>query len=243
MNEPLDDALVQAAQAGVVMVAADYDGALAPIVDDPDQAVPHEPAMAALARLARLPDVHVAVISGRSLQVLGRLTGKPDHMTLIGTHGVEWDDPAGDDVDPDVAAVTQAPEQVVSRHEGTLLEVKPRGAALHYRHAADPTAAAAAARTVGEGHGARIIEGKMVVEVLVGDGDKGRAVGRLRRLHGADAVVYVGDDVTDEDVFTVLQPGDVGIKVGAGDTAAEFRVDGPEDVAALLARLGDLRGR
>ena len=56
----------------------------------------------------------------------------------------------------------------------------------------------------------------------------------LRDALGADAVVYFGDDVTDEDVFTVLTPTDVGVKVGEGATAARYRVEGPEQAAEAL---------
>jgi len=66
---------------------------------------------------------------------------------------------------------------------------------------------------------------------------KGAAIDTLRGRLGADAVLFVGDDVTDETAFTRLRPGDVGVKVGEGDTAAEYRVGTPEDVTELLETL------
>jgi trehalose 6-phosphate phosphatase len=71
--------------------------------------------------------------------------------------------------------------------------------------------------------------------------DKGTALLALRDAVGADAVAYFGDDVTDEHVFALLGPGDVGVKVGQGDTAAAWRVSGPPEVAEALALLARLR--
>ncbi|HSP76444.1 MAG TPA: trehalose-phosphatase, partial [Cryobacterium sp.] len=58
---------------------------------------------------------------------------------------------------------------------------------------------------------------------------------------GADRVFYAGDDTTDEDAFAVLQPGDVGLKIGAGDSLAGYRVRGPEDVPLVLGLIADQR--
>ena len=70
---------------------------------------------------------------------------------------------------------------------------------------------------------------------------KGLALDRLRERVAADAVLFAGDDVTDETAFARLRPGDVGVKVGDGDTAAEYRVDAPPDITTLLQQLLDTR--
>jgi len=67
------------------------------------------------------------------------------------------------------------------------------------------------------------------LSVLV-DGDKGAAIAGLRLGWGADAVVFFGDDTTDEDVFATLGEGDVGVKVGDGPTLAGYRVSDPAEV-------------
>ena len=82
-----------------------------------------------------------------------------------------------------------------------------------------------------------------MLEFAVIQTDKGEAIDILREQHDASAVVYFGDDVTDEKAFRRLRESDVGVKVGPGDTAARYRVDTPEDVAAALKYLLDERRR
>ena len=83
--------------------------------------------------------------------------------------------------------------------------------------------------------------GKKVCELAVIAADKGTAVEHLRHQLGADPVLFIGDDVTDEDAFAVLGVGDVGIKVGPGETLAEHRLNDTDAVAALLSSLLELR--
>ena len=231
----LADALRAAARARPVIIASDYDGTLSPIVDDPAAAVPYAPALDALVRLSAVTGVHAVVISGRSVEALAKLTGAPDGVTLIGTHGAET---SAGTVDSESVAVVRdvidALEDVAGTYAGTMLEPKPTGAALHYRHAVEPEAAASAARGVGRQFDVRIIDGKKVVELVVGHGNKGMAIDALRAQWSADCVVFFGDDTTDEDVFAMLREGDVGVKVGDGTTLATHRVADPAAVGAAL---------
>ena len=85
--------------------------------------------------------------------------------------------------------------------------------------------------------GVDVTLGKSVVELSVVETSKGIALQQLRAAAEIDAVLYVGDDVTDETAFGVLGPDDMGVKVGSGETHAAYRVDGPEDVRELLQLL------
>ena len=79
--------------------------------------------------------------------------------------------------------------------------------------------------------------GKDVLELAVTDADKGTALRRLAGELGAAGVLYLGDDVTDEDAFRALGADDVTVKVGDGETAARHRVADLAGVRALLERL------
>ena len=74
-----------------VALACDYDGTLAPIVEDPAKAAPLPEAVAAIRALAALPRTTVAVISGRALRDLAALSRLPSEVYLVGSHGSEFD--------------------------------------------------------------------------------------------------------------------------------------------------------
>ena len=88
---------------------------------------------------------------------------------------------------------------------------------------------------------AKVRLGKNVIEFSVRSTTKGEAVEHLRRYTRASAVFYAGDDVTDEDAFVALRADDLGVKSGDGATAADHRVGGPAEVAAVLTLLATLR--
>jgi trehalose 6-phosphate phosphatase len=135
---------------------------------------------------------------------------------------------------------------IVDEHPGTRLEVKPASATLHTREA-DPSVAPDLVREVldefGNVSGIHVKHGKDVVEFGVVDANKGVALQRLRVRLGVQAVMFIGDDVTDEDAFGVLERSDLGIKVGPEQTLAAFRVADVAEVAVILQRLCSLRER
>jgi len=237
-------ALKQVASASVLLVASDYDGVLSPIVPDPAAAVPDERALTALTRLSSLPATSAAAISGRALSTLKALTGAPDGLVLVGTHGAEETGAAiGQGLESRVDDLASDLRGLAKQHPGAEVEKKPLGAAFHYRHVTGSRQreAAQAAQHIAGQAGARAIAGKMVVECMFGDANKGAAVDRLRVRHSAAAVVFLGDDVTDEDAFAVLRDADVGVKVGEGATIATHRVPGQEHVAEVLEYLWQRR--
>ena len=244
------DALTAAAQAGSLVVATDFDGVLAPLVLDPSTSRPLPGTVESLRVLAGTPDTYAAVVSGRDLATLAALTGIEDGaVTLIGSHGAESSAEAADGgLDEEeretLERLTADLEQLRAQLPDVRLEAKPSAVVAHTR-GMDADAAAAAEQSVldvaARHDGVRVMQGKHVVEMSVHDADKGTALTGLRDRVGADALVYFGDDVTDEDVFTRLGDGDVGVKVGDGDTAAGWRVEEPQDVADALALLADLR--
>lgn len=248
LPEVLETALDRLSREPVLLVASDFDGTVAPIVDDPGEARPHREAVVALTLLASLPRTHVAVISGRGLSDLSAMAGLPGHVHLVGSHGSEFD-PGFHSALPDEARalrdrIGDLMSTIVAGVGGLRLEFKPASVALHFRQAARADAARALeAVRLGPGSlpGVQVKHGKEVVELCAVETDKGRALETVRHRCGAGATLFLGDDVTDEDAFRTLRDPDIGIKVGAGDTAARHRIDSTEDACRVLARLAELR--
>ncbi len=248
----LEAALAEPAGTGRLLVALDFDGTLAPEVDDPEAARATPAARGPVQRLVDLPDTRVALVSGRSLAALERVAPVDDRVLLVGSHGIELrlDDPddqlaldAGEREQLDVLAEVLG--QVADTLDAVWVEPKPAGYALHTRLATARRSRiahlVALAELKAEAPDATVRLGKNVIEFSVRSTTKGEAVEHLRRYTRATAVFYAGDDVTDEDAFAALGTGDLGVKSGAGPTAAGHRVAGPTEVAGVLARLASLR--
>jgi trehalose 6-phosphate phosphatase len=243
----LESALAALAGVPRLLVALDFDGVLAPIVPVPSDARPLPEAAAALRGLAALPGTVVALVSGRGLADLRAVSGAQDPVHLVGSHGGEFDDGAevlDDEGRARLDALVAELHELVDGEPGVTLEGKPAGVAVHVRNAA-PDVGSRVLEAVRTGPAARpgveATPGKAVLDLSVLETSKGSAIDLLRERHGADAVFFAGDDVTDETAFERLRDSDVGVKVGDGDTAARFRVADPAAMADLLAEL--LRSR
>ncbi|KAA3636863.1 MAG: trehalose-phosphatase [Armatimonadetes bacterium] len=234
IESSLDRALSDLTSFTPLLIASDYDGTLAPIVDDPALAVPDRRTLDGFLQLGSVEGVHVAIVSGRSIDALQTFVGSQPDVILVGNHGSSL---RSDDQSETVNHLIEVLTRLSAEFPGTEVEAKPTGAAFHYRHADDADAAEMAARRLAGVAGARVIEGKKVVEAVLGKGDKGSAVADLRTSTGAAAVLFIGDDETDEAVFKTLDPHDIGIKVGGGDTAANHRVNDVRAVAEVFETL------
>jgi len=239
-----------------VIIALDFDGTLSPLVKDPSQARPTAAAAAVLPRLAAHPRVELALVSGRPGQTLAELATPPHGAHLIGSHGAEIGVMTSSGFEAEELELTAVQRELLERvrtelngiarkHEGTWVEDKPAAAALHTRPATSDVAQAATQEALSgpvKLPGVVVLEGKSVVEIGVLTATKGDAITQLRASYPNAPVVFVGDDVTDERAFAVLNDGnqgrpdkgDVSIKVGEGETAARYRVADPDAVANVL---------
>lgn len=247
-GSPVGDDLVRAvrrlASRRPLVLAFDFDGALAPIVRLPPDARPLPGSVEAIERLSRVDGVVTALVSGRARDDLAAVSGAVPsaRLLLVGSHGAELDaaGPAGldDEARRRLDVVTGLLQDVLADHPGAHLELKPASAVLHTRLIGDERSQADAERAALDVlaglAGVHVTPGKKVVEAAVVPTGKGAALQWLRAAFAAAAVLYVGDDVTDEDAFAVLQPDDVGVKVGGGETLARHRVADPAAVRDLL---------
>ncbi|MGC0376535.1 trehalose 6-phosphate phosphatase [Streptomyces sp. SAI-229] len=252
---------------GKALIGLDFDGTLAPIVADPEQARAHPDAVGALAALA--PRVAaVAVVTGRPAGVAVRHGGFAgvaglEHLVVLGHYGAErWDAVTGTVTapapHPGVAAVRAELPGVLDRvgaWQGTWIEEKGgRAVAVHTRRAADPQAAFEALREPLAGlaarHGLIVEPGRMVLELRPPGMDKGVALLEYARDIGAESVLYAGDDLGDLPAYTAVDKlrsaGTPGLLVCSGsDEVTELReradlvVDGPAGVVGLLRALAE----
>src|SRR6266498_3951381 len=247
-EEPLDPelrfAVTRVARVPVLLIACDYDGTLAPIVEDPTKAVPLREAVAAVRALAARPEITATVVCGWALRDLAVLSRLPDEVQLVGSHGSEFDLDFVDALEPQAqqlhTELRDTLQALARRRSGVRLEVKPASVAVHLR-AAEPGVKQVVLDAVRTGPatwpGVVVTHGKEVIELSVISTHKGTAVDALRARVGASAAVFIGDDITDENAFAHLHGPDVGIKIGPGETRARHRVDGPYEAARVLALL------
>ncbi|GHG55426.1 hypothetical protein GCM10011331_22100 [Flavimobilis marinus] len=250
-----------AARGAPLLVATDFDGVLAPLVDDPAASRATAAGQTALDQLAASDGVTLALVSGRHLDALAEVSRAPAGTLLVGSHGAErgvvrsrsprhsasqhLPDVARVPLDLSdaqrtaLAALIAGLEGSVAGVDGAWVEHKPSAAVLHTRLAAPEDAAAVTERALEIAAELELapMQGKDVVEVAVLETSKGKALAALRDELGASAVFYMGDDVTDERAFEALCDDDLTVKVGPGETAARFRVETPEDAAVVLAAI------
>lgn len=247
---PLHSSVLEIATAPILLVACDFDGTLAQIVEDPSAARPDAESVEALEKLAALPQTHVAVISGRALADLQKLMGDVVGIELIGSHGSESNLAFASGL-PEAAVslldeLQKQVEQIASKYPGMLIERKPASIAAHYRlvdaaHRDEVQSALLAGPARLEGVFVR--PGKCVIELAVVEMSKGRALQSIRYRHAATASIFIGDDQTDEEAFAIMAPPDVAIKVGDGSTLASLNVDDVGAVRDLLKNLAATRER
>jgi trehalose 6-phosphate synthase/phosphatase len=245
-------AVTRLAETERLLVALDFDGTLAPLVDRPEDARATDRSRAAIERLAVADDTRLAIVSGRALASLADVASPPEGALLSGSHGVELQlDTEGVTIDlrdselARLQRLSDLLEEVAADEEGAWIERKPAGLALHTRRLSSAAGTAlqhaARERVEREIKDITVRSGKSVLEFAVRASDKGESLTRLRQHVAATAVIYVGDDVTDEDAFAALDAEDISVKVGQGKSIATYRVRSTEDVGELLERLADAR--
>ena len=219
----------------------DFDGTLVEIAETPDSIVIDPSLGQLLDAAARYLDGALAVVSGRPIADIDRFLGRAV-VAVAGLHGLERRTPDGhlyrcDSGAGDIAAARERLQAFAATNIHIHLEDKGLSLALHFRQA--PDQATACERIIGSLAAAsdgrlEVQAGKMVYELKPVGGDKGDAVlAFMAAAPFADRTpVFVGDDVTDEHGFAVVND-QHGISIVVGDrepSAARWRIP---DIAAL----------
>jgi trehalose-phosphatase len=240
-----------------LIIMLDIDGTLCDIVERPDAASIPGTARASLRALIarRGRGVHVAFVTGRSVADALRMLAI-DGVTIYGNHGMEHLSESGNITGPEGwehagLALRQARrdlDAVVKQFPGTSIEDKEFSLSLHFREMDMEMFPELAARVAGiaRARGVTVAPGKCVFNVLSDASvTKGDAVLDIVHALGGESpdasILFVGDDVTDEDGFRELRafPQATTVHVGspAAKTEAQFSLNNPGEVHELLVLL------
>jgi len=232
----------------------DYDGTLVPFHRDPEKAVPSPQVHELLSRLCADSKNEIAIISGRDKSFLDRWFGDLP-LNLVAEHGASQR-PAGqawenvwNENDDWKKPFRRSMEMAVRRCPGSFIEEKRTSLVWHFRNA-DPIYGLRSAQELMENMESplnepgefRILDGNHIVEVRPGEIDKGSAALRLFGKLDQPFVLAIGDDRTDEDLFSVLPPSAYAVKVGRGGSRARYHLKDPGEVVRLLEYLVAPRG-
>jgi trehalose 6-phosphate phosphatase len=252
---PIFAHLVAALRTGeTILLLADFDGTLVPIVRDPTDAWLPSEVRNDLHQLTRSGRGWVASVSGRRLDDL-RVRVRLPAAIYAGCHGLEIEGPGiafrHDDAEArreTLLALAEALRRRTAAIPGVLVEPKGLAIAIHYRRS-PPRAASLLEAALAQVIGPRrdefwLLRGKKVIEILPTDGwSKGQCALRIRdhvRAHAgaAPATIVLGDDATDELAFLALRADALTVKVGGhGRSYAAYRVRDVADVHCLLSAL------
>lgn len=241
------------------LLAFDFDGTLAPIVDDPDAARAHPGAAAPLGALARSAGT-LAVITGRPAAVAADYAGLLDvpGVIVLGQYGRQRWQAGTLQTQPPPPGLADARRELplllerCGASEGTRIEDKGDALAVHTRQAADPAAELDRLREPLAGlarqAGLTVEPGRFVLELRPAGSDKGLALRALAAERKAGAILFCGDDLGDLPAFQAVAElrarGIPGIAVCSGSAEvsaltkeADLVVDGPAGVVDLLRAL------
>lgn len=184
-----------------LLLAADFDGTIAAIADDPGS-VAIEPQFASfLRRVASRGDIAVAIVSGRDVDDLATRVGDLP-VYLAGSHGLEITSPAGTPL-RSASPVDLALDPALERDASSLglrIERKKHAIAIHWRESPDVDESHPVVQAFGtwaRDNGLDVIRGRRVLEARTRGGGKEDALRYLTACTGADKVIYAGDDFTD----------------------------------------------
>lgn len=224
----------------------DYDGTLRSFVNSPEpsRAKPSSELLRIIGELAKQPNTHVFIVSGRTREALEGWFRKIP-VTLIAEHGL-WVQQGGEWFQAEASfheyrqAVLDVLEHYAERTAGATIEPKSHALVWHYRNVTPELAFIRNANlsyelsAILKNSDVDLFHGHKVIEIKPRGVHKGTVVGEFLAGDPYDYVMAIGDDQTDEDMFQALPKHAHSIKVGPGDTQAKYRLQSVDRVHALL---------
>lgn len=243
-----------------IILFFDFDGTLAPIVNDPEDAQIDQEMQQQLKIVAE--HFRTAIISGRDrIDVRDRVGIEP--IFYAGSHGFDISGPGGFRFEvpeaksciPSLDKIENELRDLLCAVPGAIFERKKYAFAIHYRQCSKADAnhvINTITKQANQYPELKLTEGKKVIEVRPNlDWGKGRALSKIRNILGVmpqnSLTFYFGDDVTDEDAFNELYSDGVGVRVNDKENAslstkAHYTLNGPNEVIVFLKRLNQQCG-
>jgi len=233
-------------------ILLDYDGTLAPFQKHPTQASPGNELIDLLIKLSADPQNHLAIISGRDAPTLEKWLGNLP-ITLVAEHGAHIKEPGKswhtlatvpDSWKDDIRPIL---ELFVTRCAGSFIEEKQHTLAWHYRNTMQEFGFTRSRELINaisqmaQNTPIQVIDGNKVVEIRLTGVDKGITAHRIVADFNPDFVLCMGDDTTDEDMFKALENKGYTIKIGNGNTAAQYSLLAQDAVLPLLQHISDVK--
>jgi trehalose 6-phosphate synthase/phosphatase len=229
----------------------DYDGTLVGFNTDPAAVTPSPRVLNVLQKLAQQSDTEVVVVSGRKHETLEEWLGMcgisivAEHGAVIRRNNAPWHEalPPQNKWKEELRPIL---ETYVDRLPGSFVEEKQYCLVWHYRNS-DPELGPLRAQELidslmaftGNLASVQVLAGNKVVELRDPKHNKGVVAAQIAAESGADFVFAIGDDITDEDMFRSLPQGTITVKVGRFATAADYRINDPDEVLELLEELAE----
>ena len=224
----------------------DYDGTLVPIRELPELAVPDVQIMDLTEKLSSLTEV--VIISGRNRDFLDKwfsnlnLTLVAEHGAFIKKPGKDWESALGGN-DAWKEKIMPTMKRFANRCKGSFVEEKRVSLSWHYRNADEDLSSLRVIELKNElerqilNMPLQIIDGHKVVEVKMAGYNKGTAASKLISTGIYDFILAIGDDKTDEELFTALPDTAVTIKVGKGPTLASYNFLKQSSVVSFIGKM------
>jgi trehalose 6-phosphate synthase/phosphatase len=234
----------------------DYDGTLSDFYNNPRDAYPRSEAKSVLTQLEEQEDIDTFIVSGRNMEMLSDWLGKYN-FTLLSEHGYRFKLPGSDQVymlseTADLSwkeKVKPVLEYYAGSTPGSFVEEKVSALVWHYRRSDPEFGQWKAHQLLSSLYElianlpAEVHHGKKIVEVSSMQVNKGVALETFIREKNYDFILAAGDDQTDETMFAIENDNLTCVKVGPGDSRADFRIKNPHLFRQLLTKLIQTKSR
>ena len=226
----------------------DYDGTLAPLTKIASQAIPTQHLIEVLQKASLDDKNEVFIVSGRDAGTLDKWFGHlalnfiAEHGSFIKYKNGGWEPQSTmspvwkDEIRPML-------QSYVFRCVGSFIEEKQNTIAWHYRNTHPELGFIRSRELLNNllqlttNSPVQVIDGNKVLEVRETGLDKGMTALKIVNKFSPGFILCIGDDTTDEDMFTALDSKAYTIKVGGGATAANFKIAKQSDVLPFLEKL------